>query len=396
MPVTTIYKGSAQQAKRPGNVRAIMRSVHLKSVLLPLISAFLLAGCFDGDGGGGSDGSHTGKVMPAGISGLSYSTASRNGTTDSDGRFRYFPGETLSLKVGDLELASDVPALPVITPLEFFPDIRAALQIAGTTDEGLQSHRITEQQLLQEVPLINLTRFLLALNWNLNISSGQGIDIRDRVISQLNAALRELDTPIDFNVPQAEFTATGNDPSPANQVLQNICFYPEDDELCEDPPTDEEIEAAPPRPDDVDERDEDIEYREDLENKRDRILNAVRTLEDADVDDARNYLTRELDAISTQLANRYYLDDDVASLPASDTAIQTVRVRKINGQPELADIEAISTREQDVVVHSFDWQSASVEYFIAGESGGESELLVNFRPEDTYRWVKKQLRVIIE
>jgi len=62
----------------------------------------------------------------------------------------------------------------------------------------------------------------------------------------------------------------------------------------------------------------------------------------------------------------------------------------------LDTIEAISTRDQDVVVHSFDWQSASVEYFVAGESGGESELLVNFRPEGTYRWVKKQLRVLIQ
>lgn len=384
------------QAKTPGNVRAAMRSVHFKSALLPLVCTLFLAGCFDSDGSGGGDGADTGQIMPAGISGLSYSTASRNGTTDSEGRYHYFPGETLTLKVGNLQLAEGVPVRPVVTPLEFFPDMREALQLAGTTTEGLQSHRITEQQLLQDVPLINLTRFLLVLNWNLNISDGQGIDIRERVISQLNEALEDLNTPIDFNVPENEFTAAGNDPSPANQVLQSICFFPEDDELCEDPPTDAEIEAAPERPEDVDDRDDDIEYQEDLENKRDRILNAVRTLEDADVDDARNYLTRELDAITTRVANRYFLDDHVVEFPASDTAIKTVRVRKIGGEPELADIEAISTREQDVVVHSFGWQSASVDYFVAGESEGESELLVNFRPEDTYRWIKKQLRVVIK
>lgn len=396
MPVTTIYKGSATQAKTSGNVRAAMRSAHFKSALLPLVSALFLAGCLDGDGSGGGDDSRTGQIMPAGISGLSYSTASRNGTTDSQGRYRYFPGEILSLKVGNLELAEGVPVRPVVTPLEFFPDLRTALQLAGTTDEGLQSHRITEQQLLLDVPLINLTRFLLALNWKLNISDGEGIDIRERVINQLNTALADLDEPIDFTVPQNEFESAGNDPSPANRLLSRICFFPEGNELCEDPPTDEEIAAAPERPEDVDDRDEDVEYQEDLENKRDRILNAVRSLEDADADDARNYLTRELDVISTQLANRYYLDDDVVEFPATDTAIKSVNVRKIGGKPELADIEAVSTREQDVVVHSFGWQSASVDYFVAGEPGGESELLINFRPDDTYRWVKKQLRAIIE
>ncbi|HEY9118540.1 MAG TPA: organic solvent ABC transporter permease [Marinobacter sp.] len=373
-----------------------MRSAHFKSALLPLVSALFLAGCLDSGSSGGDDDSETGQIMPAGISGLSYTTASHNGTTDSEGRYHYYPGETLNLKVGNLQLASGVPVRPVVTPLEFFPDLRAALQISGTTDEGLQSHRITEQQLLQDVPLINMTRFLLALNWTANIADGEGIDIRSRVIEQLNAALTELDEPIDFTVPQDEFEAAGDIPSPANQVLSRICFYPEDNELCDPAPTDEEIAAAPERPEDEDERDEDVEYREDLENKRDRIRNAARSLEDADVDDARNYLTRELDAISTQLANRYYLNDDVVAWPATDTATKTVSVRKIGGEPQLEDIEAVSTREQDVVVHSFGWQSASVEYFVAGESGAESELLVNFRPEDTYRWVKKQLRVIIE
>jgi len=378
-----------------------MRSVHFTSVLpsliCPLALTVLLAGCFGGDGSGGDDGSRTGQLMPAGISGLTYSTASRNGTTDANGRFNYYPGERISLRVGNLQLADGIPARSIVTPLEFFPDLRTALEIPGTTDEGLQNHRLTEQQLIQdEVTLINMTRFLLALNWSLNLSNGQGIDIRERVITQLNAALPDLDAPIDFNVPESDFAEGGNSPSPANQLLQSICFYPADDELCEDPPTEEEIANADPRPDEEEDRDEDVEYREDLQSKRDRILNAVRSLEDVDVEDAEGYLTRELDTITTQLANRYYLDDYVAEFPASDTAIKTVRVRKIADQPQLDTIEAISTRDQDVVVHSFDWQSASVEYFVAGESGGESELLVNFRPEGTYRWVKKQLRVLIQ
>lgn len=376
-----------------------MRPAHFTSALPPLISlaalTFFLTGCFGGGGSGSNDGSRTGQIMPSGISGLTYSTASRNGTTNANGRFNYYPGERLSLHVGNLQIAEEVPAQPVITPLEFFPDLRAALEIPGTTDEGLQNHRLTEQQLIQnDVTLINLTRFLLALNWSLNISNGQGIDIRERVITQLNAALPDLDAPIDFNVSENDFAEGGNTPSPANQLLQRICFYPSGNELCEDPPTEEEIANADPRPED--DPDENVEYREDLQSKRDRILNSVRSLEDVDVEDAEGYLTRELDIITTQLANRYYLDDYVAEFPASDTTIKTVRALKIADQPQLDTIEAISTREQDVVVHSFDWQSASVEYFVAGDSGGESELLVNFRPQSSYRWVKKQLRVLIQ
>ncbi len=134
---------------------------------------------------------------------------------------------------------------------------------------------------------------------------------------------------------------------------------------------------------------------EDLQAKKDRIENAVRTMEDIDTEDAQTYLTRELKAISTTVANRYFLDEDVASHPATDTALKQVAVRKIGGGLALAELEAISTRPQDVQINSADWQNGVVEYFVAGPSGGESELLLSFRPEDTYRWVRKQLRVII-
>ena len=122
-------------------------------------------------------------------------------------------------------------------------------------------------------------------------------------------------------------------------------------------------------------------------------------MEDTSTEDAQTYLTRELKGISTAVAKRYYLDDDVASYPATDTAIKQVAVRRIGGGLALAELEAISTRPQDIQVYSTDWQSAEVEYFVAGPvagtSGRESELLLSFRPENTYRWVRKQLRVII-
>lgn len=379
-----------------------MKSGHLKTGSFLLMSAFFLAGCLDNGGSGGNgDGSRTGKITPTGISGLTYETASQRGTTGAQGQYHYFPGEQLSLSVGDLKLVTGVPVEPVVTPLEFFAPERETLKIARTTGEGLQSHRITEQQLIRSSDsVMNLTRFLLALNWRLRVSDGAGVEIRDRVIDQLNTTLpllSDTDHSIDFSVSRGAFALDADDTlSPANQLLAEICFYPPEDELCQEPPTVDEIDNAPPRPEEPEDRDPDIEYSEDLQAKRDRILKSIRTIDDVKVDTAEVYLTRELDILTTRLGIRYYLNDYVVDFPASDTAINTVRVHKIAGTPSLASIEAVSTREQDVAVHSFGRQSASVDYFLTGETGGEAEILVNFKPEDTYRWVKKSLRVVIE
>lgn len=371
-----------------------MRSVHRIRLSLALLSALAFTGCLDDESGSG-DGISTGRLNFNGFNGLTYQTASQAGTTNAAGEFRYYPGETLEFRVGDLLLISGVPARQYVTLLEFFETTRTALQTPMVDEEGLTTHTLTEQQVLENATLMNLARFLMLLNWSENIPEGEGIDIRNRVISQLNAALPNLTGAINFTVSESEFTAINPTPSPANQLLAAICFYPEDDELCEEPPTQTEIDNAPPRPENADERDPDVEYKEDLEAKKERIENSVRSMEDISAEDAQTYLTRELKGISTAVANRYYLDDDVASYPASDTAIKQVAVRRIGGGLALAELEAISTRPQDVQVHSADWQSAEVEYFVAGPSGGESELLMSFRPENTYRWVRKQLRVII-
>lgn len=373
-----------------------MRSVHLLKLSLPLMAALSLSGCLGGDSGGGSDDSRTGSLTHNGISGLNYTSASRSEKTDGSGQFRYYAGERLTFAVGDLTLATEVSAAEYVTPLEFPADIRERLNSPGIDDEGLRSHQITEQQLLNDTTLLNLTRFLLALNWEETTTDGQGIEIRDRVIRQLNQALPDLTAPIDFTVSENEFTEQGTTPSPANQLLAAICFYPAGDELCQTPPTEADIDNAMPRPEDEDLRDPDQEYREDLQSKRDRILESVRSLEDFDAEAAQDYLTRELDAITTDIGNRYYLGKETASHPANDTAIKEAAIRRINGEPDLDAIEAMSTRDQEVVVHSFSWQSATVDYFIAGGSGGESEIIINFRPANSYRWIRKSLRVIID
>lgn len=36
-----------------------------------------------------------------------------------------------------------------------------------------------------------------------------------------------------------------------------------------------------------------------------------------------------------------------------------------------------------------------MEYYAARLAGGESEIVISFTPENTYRWVRKTLRVVI-
>ncbi len=380
-----------------------MAAVHLtrpsftlpRAFLITLLITPVLSGCFGGDSDGNSNDASTGRVNALGISGMAYQTSSQTGKTNASGQFQYYPGETLSLRVGDLLIAEGVPAQEWVTPLEFFPDIRAQLATPSVDDEGLSTHTITEQQLITRISLTNLTRFLIALNWTESVRENKGIEIRDRIIQQLNAALPNLTGPIDFSVSETEFDAAGSDPSPANQLLAAICFYPEGDELCEEPPTENDINNAPERPENEDDWDPDVEYRQELRAKRQRIIDATRSMEEVDAEDARLYLTRELKTISTIIGNRFYLDNHIARHPTTDTSIKQVNIRRIGGGIDLSSVEAITTRSQDVVLHSYSWQTAEVDYYVAGPAGGESEIVISFLPENTYRWVRKNLRVVI-
>ena len=74
-------------------------------VSLVIISAMvILYGCSD-DGGSGSQ-INTGKFVDSHIEGIDYSTPTYTGTTDSQGTFKYQPGETVSFYVGGVYLGS--------------------------------------------------------------------------------------------------------------------------------------------------------------------------------------------------------------------------------------------------------------------------------------------------
>ena len=89
---------------------------------------FLLASLLNGCGGGGGSGSSAsnaswGTFIDSPVQGLAYQTPSQQGFTDEQGRFKYLPGESVTFRIGTLDLPS-VSAKEKITPLD----------VAGTND----------------------------------------------------------------------------------------------------------------------------------------------------------------------------------------------------------------------------------------------------------------------
>ncbi|PAV25233.1 hypothetical protein C8D92_10719 [Tamilnaduibacter salinus] len=375
---------------------------------LSLALALGLTGCVLDDSGDDGNAAATGQLTLGGIAGLNYDTQSQTGTTNDRGTFRYFEGENVTFRVGDLVVGESVPTDPIITPLEFLPETRQQLQQPLTNELGLLSHRPVEEQVVSNTTLLNITRFLMVMDEDQSTSEGSDLQITDRTLDQFRDLRQQLEEPIDFTVSASDFNQGGKQPdtneepdpgaerSPVNWVLERICFEPADSELCDDPPTPTEISNAPVAPEDDTERDPDVEYQDDLQQKRDRILGAQRSIGDVSESDAEDYLLRELDEITVDIANRYYLDTVTQTVSEGDESVREVTVLKVGGGIEIDRIEAISTNPSALTIHSTHAESGTVEYFVSGDAGTEVELIINFRPVGDYRWVQKPLRVVIE
>jgi len=80
------------------------------------ISSFLfLSSC--GGGGSSSNPTSTGVFIDSPVINIGYRTETQNGVTNSRGEFKYFPGETVTFFIGDLEFPS-VLADERVTPLD--------------------------------------------------------------------------------------------------------------------------------------------------------------------------------------------------------------------------------------------------------------------------------------
>src|SRR5690606_11859591 len=173
---------SGAPGQREGIVRYTMQFVHLSRLFLPLSAALMVSGCLNG-GGSGSDDTSIGQIHSLGASGLSYQTATHTGTTDNQGTFRYYPGETLTSSASSLPIGEALPAQQLVTLSASQPAPQAALKTPKVDTEQLKDHALTEIGLLDNIELLNRTRFLLALNWTEVIDEGEGMDVRTRVIS---------------------------------------------------------------------------------------------------------------------------------------------------------------------------------------------------------------------
>ncbi|MFA5677165.1 MAG: carboxylesterase family protein [Pseudomonas sp.] len=94
--------------------RAARRSLMSFSIL---VLAFSQAGCFDGGSSSKRHTTQTGVFVDSPVAGLRYSTASQDGTTDSQGAFQYRRDEAVSFYIGGLKLG-EAQGADIITPLD--------------------------------------------------------------------------------------------------------------------------------------------------------------------------------------------------------------------------------------------------------------------------------------
>ena len=134
----------------------------------------ILTAC--GDGGSSSSGSNAqnGVFIDSAVEGVTFTTATQSGTTDSTGTFSYLSGEIVSFYIGDILIGS-AQGQAQLTPLEFVP---------GAVDE-------TDPQ------VTNILRFVQSLDSDNNPDNG--ITISSMVATQA------VGQSLDFSLATAAF-----------------------------------------------------------------------------------------------------------------------------------------------------------------------------------------------
>ncbi|WP_052771986.1 hypothetical protein [Vibrio mexicanus] len=145
-----------------------------KTIITSLLVG-VIAGCgSDSSSTTATTGSESGVFVDAAVANVNYRTETVSGVTDSEGKYTYNLGETVTFSIGSIEFPP-VPASGVVTPLD----------LAGTNDT-------------EDDQVINIIRLLQTLDTDGDPSNG--ITISDD-------AKDAATTDIDFDVDKASFAA---------------------------------------------------------------------------------------------------------------------------------------------------------------------------------------------
>ncbi len=322
-----------------------------KKLLTILTSAALLNAC-GGGGGSSNNDAEVGYLTYTGIRGLSYETASQSGTTGDKGEYRYYPGETVTFRLGDMILAENIEAKRRLSPLDLEPSLLPLLT-DGSVNNGLTTHVTVERNTItQSDRLMNWVGFLIALDDDQDTSNG--IQITDDILSQIGQA--QLDEPVDFTKPTLEFGEHSRIHAPENRLLWSLCFEEEFDDACEDPLQGRKV--------------------------------ATETV-------TRDYMETELKHISGEIANATLIEPFAFELPAGDTGIRTARISIPQWSSGIAELEVVSSNQALLQVQNWDMVNRDFSFFSAGTPQSEAEIFANIRLEGDYRWTRKSVRVLI-
>lgn len=151
--------------------KAVLSSVRFLVLTCIAVGLLWLNGC------GGTSDPLTGTFVDSPVAGLNYQTPTITGTTDAEGRFKYFEGETVTFSIGGLKLGSAVSG-SVVTPISL---------VSGAVD-------VTNQT------VTNLCVFLQTLDEDGDLNNGIKINTQ-------TAAIVSNYTGINFNQASAAFSS---------------------------------------------------------------------------------------------------------------------------------------------------------------------------------------------
>jgi len=323
----------------------------MKRLFSLIMCAYLLTGC-NGDGGNDND-TQVGYLTFHGIRGLSYETQSQSGITGNRGEFRYYPGETITFRLGSIVLARDVPAKERLSPLDLEPAHEAELY-HGVMVNGLSTHKPVESELVRaDHNLINIYRLLLSID--IDDDEKTGIYIRDETLDEI--AAYPIEEPINFNKQPSDFGNSSVITAPENLFVWALCFRYGRDRQCTDPYDGRNIKS------------ENI---------------------------AISYMQDQLDIISDAMNANFYLSPYTFEIAPDDRSLKTVSVLSHRNKWKVGELEAITSDESVVAIHNIDTANQQVTFYnVSSETVAEATLTLNIRVEGDYRWHQKPLKVRI-